>query len=288
MRVSVLGSGGNTPIPTPTCQCAVCEQARTEGIPYARGGNSLYLPELSAVVDTPEFVFRALNREKITDIEYIFLTHWHPDHINGLRVVQSRDMTAHDGLLDGVAAGGPTLVTTETAYDRVADVFGQLDHFRKQGFVDVQFIDESPLAVDDTTVRSIPYPLEDDELDATAFVIEDDETTTVIASDDARYLDEDKLPDNIDLAVFECGLFETDPDGEPLFTDADWAFLADELRHDEVLNRIDRLNPEQTLLTEIEHLTARSHDHFQKLEQKNTHEGIMFAYDGLTVSAGNR
>lgn len=50
------------------------------------------------MVDAPEFPFAALNRDRITDPEWIFLTHWHPDHVNSLRVVQSRDATAHKEL----------------------------------------------------------------------------------------------------------------------------------------------------------------------------------------------
>ncbi|WP_336326414.1 MBL fold metallo-hydrolase [Halovenus sp. HT40] len=283
MRVLVLGSGGNTPIPTPTCSCPVCEQARSDGPPYSRGGNSLYLPDLAAMVDAPEFAFRALNREGVEDLDYIFLTHWHPDHVNGLRLVQSRDLSAHDGLLDAIAGGGPTLVTTETVYERTRDVFGQLDHFRQQGFLDVQFLDDKPLTIDDTTIRSIPYALEDDELDATAFEITRDDQTLLIAADDSRYLDEDALPAEIDLAVFECGYFEHGPDGERILTDADLNFLADELTHQEVVDRIDRLDPDRALLTEIEHFTARSHDHFETLAASDAYEGIEFAHDGLEI-----
>ena len=283
MRLLVLGSGGNTPIPTPTCSCTVCEQARESGPPYSRGGNSLYLPDIAAMVDAPEFAFRALNRERITDLEYIFLTHWHPDHINGLRLVQSRDMTAHDGLLEAIAAGGPTLVTTETVYERTLDTFGQLSHFRQQGFLDVEFLDDGPFSVDGTTVRSIPYALEDEELDATAFEITRGGETLLIASDDARYLDESALPEAIDLAVFECGYFERDPDGNRILTDADLAFLDDELAHEEVLDRIDHVGPDRTLLTEIEHFTARSHDDFAALAEGDRYDSIEFAHDGLTV-----
>ncbi len=285
MDVLVLGSGGNTPIPTPTCACRVCEQARTEGLPYRRGGNSLYLPDIATMVDAPEFAFRALNRERITDLDRILLTHWHPDHVNGLRVVQSRDHTQHDGLLEAVADGGPTIVTTRQVWDRVCDVFGQVEHFTETvPFADVRFLDDDPLAVGETRISAIPYPLEaDGPLDATAFLVERGDTTVLVASDDARHLPEADLPGDLDLAVFECGLFEAGPDGETLFTDRDWEFLSHELTHDEVLARIDRVDPDRTLLTEIEHLTARSHDHFRELETAPAYDGIRFAHDGLDL-----
>lgn len=269
MRGLVLGSGGNTPIPMPTCSCDVCTQARTKGIPYTRGGNSLYLPKLSAVVDTPEFVFAALNREGINDIEYVLLTHWHPDHVNGMRVVQARDREVYrpDSYVEAMAEGGPTIVTTRSVYERTLEVFGQLEFFVEETEIaDIRFVEEDPLQIDDVKIRTIPYSLEGDDVDATAFVLEHEDTVVVIASDDARHLPESVLPTDIDLAIFECGLFDNGPDGDPILTDSDWSILGGELRHEEILERIDRLDPNRTLLTEIEHLTARSHDHFQKLE----------------------
>lgn len=283
MDLQVLGSGGNTPIPMPTCSCDVCVQARDEGIPYARGGNSLYLPEIGAMVDAPEFAFDAINREGIADLEYVLLTHWHPDHVNGLRVVQSRDATAHDGPIEAVIDGGPTIVTTRAVYERTCEVFGQLSHFVDQGFADVRFLDEEPLEADGVTVRPIPYALEDNEVDATAFHVSDDDTTVLIAADDARYLPEDDLPAAIDLAVFECGLFDEGPDGETLLTARAREFLAEELSHEEVMARIDRLAPEVTLLTEIEHLAGRSHDGFRALAERPEYENVQFAFDGMTL-----
>lgn len=284
MQLTVLGSGGNTPIPTPTCACEICEEAGTEGIPYARGGNSLFLNDLNAMVDAPETTLQALNREGIENLEWIFLTHWHPDHINGLRVVQARDYTDYEGLLEAIAADRPRIVTTRAVYEEVATIFGQLNHYvDEMGFADVHFLDEEPLTINESTVRSIPYSLDGTDPDATAFVLESPDTTVLIASDDARHLPEGQAPDDIDLAVLECGLFEEGPDGQPLFTDADWAFLDGELRHHEVLERIERLEPDRTLLTEIGHLTMRSYDTFQQLERQSAYDGIKFAYDGLTI-----
>ena len=283
MRLRVLGSGGNSPIPMPTCKCEVCTQAREEGIPYARGGNSLYLPGIAAMVDAPEFAYTALNRERVADLEYILITHWHPDHINGLRVLQSRDATAYDGFVEAVMEGGPTLVTTKAVHKRTREVFGQLEHFLEMGFADVEFLDDGPLAVDGTTVRSVPYALEGEEVDATAFVVEDGDATVLVASDDARHLPEDELPADIDLAVFECGLFERGPEGEELFSEADWDLLGGELTHSEVMDRIDRVDPDRALLTEIEHLTSRSYDHFRALEAEAGYGNVKFAYDGLEL-----
>ena len=291
VTVTVLGSGGNFPLPTPTCECRLCVEARSEGIPYARHGNNLYIEDLSAVVDAPEFVFENLNRAGIEEFSYLFLTHWHPDHTAGLRVVQSRpDASLFDdpdrGIIDTARSDVPTLVTTERVFERTCELYDGLRHFSEMGYVETHFLDDDPLVVDGIRVEAIPYSLSgNSDMDATAFVLSDGDTTAVLAPDDARYLDEAALPDDIDLAVFECGYFEQTPDGTPILADADAAVFDDELTHGEVLARIDRLAPERTLLTEIEHIYARSHDQLQALA--DGYDGIEFAYDGVTVDASD-
>lgn len=289
LTITVLGSGGNSPIPTPTCRCHICERAREVGVPEARHGNSLYIDELSAMVDAPEFVYENLEREDVDDLDYLFLTHWHPDHTAGLRVVQSRPMgrlfTDPDyGLMDAVAENRPTLVTTRRVYERTCELYDGLRHFVEEvGFAETHFLDEEPLSIGETTVEAIPYSLSGDgDPDATAFRIEQPHTTVLLATDDARYLDESELPDHIDLAVFECGYFQETPDGTPILTEADEAILADELTHAEVMERVRRIDPDWTLLTEIGHFYARTDDDYRELER--TYEGVEFAYDGQTLS----
>lgn len=92
MKAIVLGSGGCTPIPRPGCTCPVCEEARHKGIPFARGGPSFFLENINALFDTPEDILHQLNRERIQKVDYIFYTHWHPDHTMGMRVVEQMYM----------------------------------------------------------------------------------------------------------------------------------------------------------------------------------------------------
>lgn len=287
MRLTVLGSGGNLPIPMPTCSCGVCVEARERGIPYARNGNSLFVHELNAVIDAPEHTYTNLNREGIDRVEYLLLTHWHPDHVAGVRAVQARDFApVYDrddyGLLDAGRDGRPTVVTTRRVYERTCDVAGALDHYVSVGWADRHLLDEDgPLSANGVTVRALPYELEGDgDEDATGFVFEADGRTLVVASDDARHLDESRLPD-ADLAIFECGFFDEGPDGDAILSEEDRAFLAGELTHEEVMARVDRIDPARTILTEIEHLYARGYEDFRELEAG--YEAVRFAHDGLTV-----
>lgn len=287
MDVTVLGSGGSRPIPMPTCDCRLCRRARVVGPPESRIGNSLYLHDLATVVDAPAGLWRALNRERVAAVDRCLLTHWHPDHVAGVRALTARDAT---GFADDVPfteryrADPPTLVTTERVYERACDLTSLRYHVEEQGAIDVRLLDDDALAVGDWTVSAVPYALAGDgDRDATAFVL-DGPATVVVATDDARHLDVGRLPSAPDLAVFECGLFETGPDGESLLTETGREALADELRHEEVLSRVDALAPDRTLLTEIGHQYRRSHDDLVALESGPRYDGVTFAHDGLTLT----
>ena len=65
MKVEILGSGGAVSTPRPACSCRVCAEARREGIPYSRGGPSLFVHGPDVLVDTPEDIKAQLNRSRI-------------------------------------------------------------------------------------------------------------------------------------------------------------------------------------------------------------------------------
>jgi len=293
LELTFLGSGGNLPIPMPTCTCRVCEQARTEDEPYTRRGNSMFLHDANAMIDAPEHSFEAMNRADIERVDTLLLTHWHPDHVCGVRAVaQSRDLSRNLeeddwGLLDTAREHRPTILTTERVYERTCDVVGALEHFTNVGYIEVEFLDDGPRELEcdsgeNVTLRPIPYELEGDgDEDAVAFVLERGDRTLLVASDDARHLEETLLPEDIDLAVFECGVFTEGPDGTRILTEMDHEFLAGEMFHGDVLDRVERVDPDRAILTEIEHLTGRSHDDFRELEAE--YDRVRFAHDGLTV-----
>jgi hypothetical protein len=187
-------------------------------------------------------------------------------------------------MIDAARAGRPTLVTTERVFERTCELYDGLRHFEDVGFVETQFLDEGPLEVGEVTVEAVPYSLSGDgDPDATAFVVREGGTTVVLATDDARHLEESALPDDIDLAVFECGYFPETPDRTPILAGLDERVFAEELTHGEVMARIDRLEPDRWLLTEIEHFYGRGYEDYLALEEADGYEGIGFAYDGLTV-----
>ena len=71
MELTILGSGGCTVIPRPLCGCAVCEEARKRGVPYARTGPSLFIHDIHLLIDCPAEISDQLNRWHIARIDYL-------------------------------------------------------------------------------------------------------------------------------------------------------------------------------------------------------------------------
>jgi phosphoribosyl 1,2-cyclic phosphate phosphodiesterase len=279
MELSFLGTGGSQPIPLPLCDCAHCARARNDGAPHTRQGCELYLPEIAGLVDASEFAPYNLTRWGVSDLEYLFLSHWHPDHVAGIRLLSMRPApySPTESHIERKQRTAPTVVTTRPVYERICDASETLEYFVEElGFADVHFLNEAPLQTDGWTVESIPYPLQaDGPVDATGFLFDDGDSTLAVVTDDAAHLDETRLPHDLDGAVFECGHFTHDPAGERIRGEGP----EDDLSHDAVLERIRRVDPDRTFLSHISHHYRRGYDDFQTQERE--YDGVRFAHDGL-------
>ena len=282
MDLQFLGTGGSQPIPLPTCDCELCREARRENAPYTRYGYSIYLHDIAGLIDASEFAPINLSRWGIPRVESLFLTHWHADHSYGVRALGMRDPPERDGetFLDAKRRTAPTLVTTRAVYDRACESLGLLEQYVEQlEIVDCHFVDEEPFEQAGIRVEPLPYPLtEDGPREATGFLFRAADTTLAVVADDARYFDESQLPDDLDAAVFECGSFTHGPDGERI---ADEDVLPDDLAHEEVVEMVERADPERAFLSHIGHQYRRSYDDFRALEA--AYDRIRFAHDGLRV-----
>lgn len=65
MKIEFLGTGGSVPTPRPLCHCSMCIEARERGVPFSRGGPSLFVHGPNLLVDTPEEVSILLNRSTV-------------------------------------------------------------------------------------------------------------------------------------------------------------------------------------------------------------------------------
>ncbi len=83
LHVTVLGCGTSSGVPTIGCDCAVCRSTDPHN---RRLRSSLYLQKNNShlLIDCgPDFREQAL-RERIRQVDALFITHTHADHINGI------------------------------------------------------------------------------------------------------------------------------------------------------------------------------------------------------------
>lgn len=75
-------------IPNLFCKCLICEEAQIKRGRYERLGPSLYVEDIKILIDTPEDIGIACDRQGISDIEYLSISHKDPDHTRGMRIVE--------------------------------------------------------------------------------------------------------------------------------------------------------------------------------------------------------
>lgn len=281
MDITVLGSGGNSPIPMPTCECRVCVEAREKGEPYARRGNSLFIHDENILIDAPELVWHSLNRERIEQVDYVLLSHYHADHTLGLRTLQS---LGGEGVpITDFVGEQPTLIASEETYDRVIADSEFFEHLTDHWAETERLEDGEELTIGELELTHIAAPIEaGGPTDISGFLFEHEGKTAFISPDENRHFELNQLPE-LDLWIKETGYFREDPEGNPLVTEqAEQGGLTHEMTFEESLAQVRAVEPERTVFTEIEELFRRSFDDYQRLETEHE-EHIRFAYDGMEL-----
>jgi len=285
MDITILGSGGNTPTPMPTCDCRVCVEARAEGVPYARHGNSMFVHDANLLVDTPEQVWHSLNREGIDAVDYVFVSHFHADHTLGLRVMQA--VGIEDQPITNFVGNIPTLLMSPVTYERAIKANTVFEHLTER-WADIEILaDGESRSIGDIelTHRSAPIH-EGGERVISALLLEADGRTAFLSPDENRHLDLETLP-ALDLWVKETGYFTETPDGRRVVTEeAERNALAAEMTFEESLEQVRRVQPERTVFTEIEEQYRRSYDDYRALAAELRREyglDMAFAHDGMEL-----
>ncbi|NHN59395.1 MULTISPECIES: MBL fold metallo-hydrolase [Halorussus] len=287
MNITLLGSGGDSQTPMPTCDCRVCDPAREEGIPHARYGNSTLVRDADAVVDAPESIWAMLNREDVADVEYIFVSHHHMDHVGGLRVVQAIGRPQFP--LENWDNEDPaTVVMSETTYDRIAESLDIEAQYDDRGYAQFEFIGDGETMTlgDGIEVTGIGAPLDPGgpEDAAMGYLFRDGESSALVFPDETTFLDLEKVPHDLDLWVKECGMFRETPTGDPILSEELWAEESEhQTTFDQTLEQVRTVGPDRTVLTEIEEIYRRRPDEYADVAAEYADLGIEFGRDGMDV-----
>jgi len=283
MKIEILGSGGAITTPRPLCFCPLCQKARELGPPHQRTGPSLFVHGPDLLVDTPEESAFQLARSGIRQVTAGIYSHWHPDHVMGLRVWQmNRDFRSWPRTARPTPVYFPGSVRSD-----MASHLGTQEHLaflETQEMIRIVDLEEGDsLELGKWTVH--PFPLAEDYV--YAFLIEEEEGPRVLlAPDELVGWEPPGWLGPLDLAVLPMGVVEYDPFSGRRQIPAEHPVLRTEATFRETLDIVRGLDARLTVLTHIEEPDGLDHDALLRLEARVEADGgpaIRFAYDTMVL-----
>lgn len=268
MELLILGSGGAQPPPRPGCHCKICSEAREKGAPYYRTGPSLFLTEQNILFDAPEEIREQLNREQIGHIDHVFLSHWHPDHTMGIRLLEQMNFNFH--LKPSEKSRLYISKKTENNLNQLLPSYIPL--YRKRKIIKVEYLTEgNKVEIGDLEIT--PYALPD--TDTFLYTFEENNKKVIYAPCDIRdFPIQDELMQP-DLFILHLGFFEE-------LVPKGWRF-ENEDSFEEDLVTIEKLKAKKTIFMHIEEAWGKSYDDYKKMEKELRRYNIEFAFDGMSI-----
>ena len=283
MQLIVLGSGGSTTIPRPGCGCRVCSEARSKGIPYARTGSSMFVKELNLLFDTPEEIACQLNREGINEIDYIFYTHWHPDHTFGMRIVERMYKFWLSMFVNGKAPKKKVKICASHNVMKDLKSMGYsggsfFTYYEKSGLIDtIELVNEQPFKIGNFVIT--PFETKTTYNYSTVFLIQENGKKIVYAPCDVKPFPVN--PQLCDLDLLIIGSFHLEgPLKEGITIPKNNALRVELFSPKEIQELSKSLNAKKTLLTHVEEEWGKSYDEYKHLLKEY---GLHVAYDGMRI-----
>lgn len=278
MKLKIIGSGGCVATPRPLCTCVVCSEARSKGRPYSRYGCSLFIEDISLLIDTPEDIVHAINNSDIKEINNVLFSHVDPDHTLGFRVFEQLRLNWLE-VSTGKECKNPINVYAMehvmSDMNTIQFKFGTyLDYYENtRNLIKRNIINES-VSIDNIKITCVKVN------HATVFVFEEYDKKVIYAPCDVKPFPSDNIFKNADTLiigntivgdVFKEGirLKEDNPLRKELFS------------MEEVVNIKNQYNIKTVIITHIEEDWGKSYDDYIELESK--YSSMKFAYDGMEI-----
>jgi phosphoribosyl 1,2-cyclic phosphate phosphodiesterase len=282
MQIEFLGSGGAITTPRPRCTCPLCVEARQKGVPYSRTGPSVFVHGPNVLIDTPEESKAQLDRAPITTIAAGLYSHWHPDHVAGMRVWETMNADwfhwpPHHTRTD-------IYLPQQVALDfrERLGAWEQFQYLQKSGVVRViELADGDVITLGRTRIR--PFRLAEPYV--YAFLFEEDGQRVLIAPDELFGWEPPGDVRGLDMAVIPKGVNEFDPFTGQRRIPTDHPILKSEATFRKTLDIVRQLDARRVIMTHIEEPDLLSYDDLRRLETRLQDEGfnITFAYDTMMV-----
>jgi phosphoribosyl 1,2-cyclic phosphate phosphodiesterase len=251
IKATFLGTGTSQGIPVIACECVVCT-SRNFKDNRTRTSLLISIGDKNLVIDTgPDFRQQML-REKVKNLEAVFFTHEHKDHISGLDDIRAYNY---------IAQAPMEIFATERVFAALQREFHYVfDGTNYPGIpqVKMRFFDKEPISFLGETI--IPIEVMHHKLPVKAFRIRNFTYVT-----DANYIDDTNLEKMKGTKILVINALRREP----------------HISHftlDEALQLIEKIKPEKAYLIHISHLLGL---HDEVTRELPPH--VEIAYDGLQI-----
>ena len=267
MEFKILGSGGAFPTPRAFCQCEICVEARSTG-KNKRNSSCFFIKDINGLVDCPEDINDSLNSHFIEKVEHVFITHFHPDHTFGLRVLLESVYDYYTKTQEIPV----NVYMAENVYESLKKIFLAefLFEIKKKG--NLIFIkNNETVHINNTIVTAVGY--QGDNSEVYAFLFEKDNQKALYAPCDTIKFERSSEFINLDLLVNEIGIFSHD-------------ICKKEISFPDLMTRLENMKPKRIILTHIEECELRKWglEHLENLKKKYPQIPFVFAHDGLDIN----
>jgi phosphoribosyl 1,2-cyclic phosphate phosphodiesterase len=266
MKLTILGSAGNIPIPRPFCNCEICKKARKQGEPYKRCLSSLFIDDIKTLIDCPEDIAESLTRRNVKDVDNLFITHWHPDHCFGLRLL----VQAHYDFALDKPNKQINVYIPKRVYKILEEKYFVIKHFLKEKKMGKLILIEhgDKIKFDNIIIEATGYNGKNST--HYAYLIKEKGKRVLYAPCDT--IDLKQTFTDLDLLINEQGYFSPE---------INW-----EISFGSLIKRLNKWKPEKTILTHISEDEIRRFgwEHFEKMQKKYPDLNIEFAYDGMVIN----
>lgn len=268
MKVTFLGTGAAEGIPSPFCDCRVCEHARRYGGVNVRKRQSVIINS-DLLIDLGPDVPASCGMYGISlvELKYNLITHSHVDHFYGNNLLlRSKNLRKFSAIYPLHLVAGDSVFrllgqTNDAALDLTRHVISPDQHFELVPY----------------KIKSLTASHHEESGDAMNFVISDSKVNLLYACDTGLYREKvwDELTGfTLDAIIMDATKTDTDE-------------FKNHLNYAGVLMMLDRMEQigaktpnTKVYVTHFSHQGGPTHD---ELAHKYGNDGILVAYDGLTI-----
>ena len=271
LKLKIIGSGGMSIIPSSFCKCKICEEARQKGGRYERLGPSLYIDDIKMLIDTPEDIAVACNRQRISEVKHLSISHSDPDHVRGIRIVEK---------IGCDFIKGTSMPIGFYALPEVIRDINQMNRDCFKYYGDVLHcisVNETPhIKIDNIDIDLINN---NPSRNITFYVLKEHEKKVIYACCNPKPFAHNDLYFDADILIISMvsddGILN---DGTKLMDTP----LKDEIfTLDEVIELKNYYRIKKIIVTHIDEIWGKSYGYYKELEKEL--DNILFAYDGMEI-----